>query len=73
MKYKVVRPFLDGEVYRNIGDILTLNNNKASKLLKYRLVCIYKEEKEEVVEEKIETAVKKEVKKQNTSKKKGGK
>ena len=77
MKYKVIKTFKDNDVVRSVGDIIEADGTRAMKLLQYKLIGLYEEEKKvEVIEKKevvekievIEKAVKEEPKKENTKK-----
>ncbi len=43
MKYQVVKAFLDGNITRNIGDVVEVEGHRAGKLLQYRLIGLVKE------------------------------
>ena len=63
-EYKVVKPFIDLGVTRNIGDTVQVDNSRAAKLRRYGLIggieqaVIQVEKPKEQVEEKANIEVK---------------
>lgn len=63
MKYQVIKAFVDvGDVTRNVGDIISVDGNRAGKLLQYKLIGLVKETATKKVEVEKAVAVTKDTK-----------